>query len=135
MILTSLLLNAGRIWIFFIVLAIVNGVIRDKFLVPLLGRRLALPFSGISLSLMIFATTFVSLPIFDSHESSQYWLIGGVWLVMTILFEFLFGRFVMGDSWEKLLDAYKVNKGNLWLLVLLVIALSPYLAAKLRGLV
>jgi hypothetical protein len=54
---------------------------------------------------------------------------------MTVLFEFLFGRFVAGKSWEELLQAYNILTGNLWLLVLVVIAVSPYLAARVRGLV
>jgi len=133
--LSTVLLKAGGIWTFFIFLAILNGIFRDKCLVPLLGQRLALPLSGISLSVLIFLVTFVFLPVFGTLEPVQYWLIGGGWLVMTVLFEFIFGLYVMGDSWEKLLDAYNVLKGNLWLLVLLTTALSPYLAARLRGLV
>lgn len=132
---STVLLKAGGIWTFFIFLAILNGIFRDKCLVPLLGQRLALPLSGISLSVLIFLVTFVFLPVFGTLEPVQYWLIGGGWLVMTVLFEFIFGLYVMGDSWEKLLDAYNVLKGNLWLLVLLTTALSPYLAARLRGLV
>ena len=52
---------------------------------------------------------------------------------MTVFFEFLFGRLVAHKSWGELLQAYDPTTGNLWLLVLLVIAVSPYLAAKLRG--
>jgi len=133
--LSTVLLKAGGIWTFFIVLAILNGIFRDKCLAPLLGQRLALPLSGICLSVLIFWVTFVFLPVFGTLEPVQYWVIGGGWLVMTVLFEFIFGLYVMGDSWEKLLDAYNVLKGNLWLLVLLTTALSPYLAARLRGLV
>jgi hypothetical protein len=60
---------------------------------------------------------------------------GLAWLAMTVLFEFLFGRLVARNSWGELLQAYNLSTGNLWLLVLLVIALSPFLVAKLRGLI
>ena len=54
---------------------------------------------------------------------------------MTVMFEFLFGLLVARKSWVDLLQAYDITAGNLWLLVLVVIAVSPFLAARLRGLV
>jgi hypothetical protein len=55
-----------------------------------------------------------------------------MWLLLTVLFELLFGHYVMGDPWTKLLEAYNILKGNLWVLVLLVTPAAPYLAARLR---
>ena len=60
-------------------------------------------------------------------------MIGLAWLGMTVLFEFIFGRLMVRKSWGELLQAYDITSGNLWLLVLLVIAISPILAAKLRS--
>ena len=128
-------MKTGAIWLLLIALAMLNGIVREKYLVPLLGQQIALPVSGIFLSAMIFVVTFVLLPFLGTLKPSQYWLVGGMWLCITVLFEFIFGRYAMGQSWEKLLDAYNVLEGNLWVLVLLITALSPYLAAKLRGLV
>lgn len=93
----------------------------------------SLPLSGISLSILILVATLLLLPFLGVLSPSQYWLVGGMWLLLTVLFEFLFGHYVMGDPWAKLLEAYNILKGNLWLLVLLVTAAAPYLAARLRG--
>lgn len=131
----SLVLRVTTIWASFIPIAIINGILREKCLVPLLGKRLALPLSGISAGLLFFLLTYLSLPWFGQLKPHQYRLIGLAWLAMTVLFEFLFGRFVAGKSWEELLQAYNILTGNLWLLVLVVIAVSPYLAARVRGLV
>jgi hypothetical protein len=35
----------------------------------------------------------------------------------------------------ELFQAYDISTGNFWLMVLVVIAISPFLAARLRGLV
>jgi hypothetical protein len=52
---------------------------------------------------------------------------------MTVAFEFLFGRLVAHKPWGELLQASDPATGNLWLLVLLAIVVSPWLVARLRG--
>jgi hypothetical protein len=128
-------LKCAAIWASFIPIAILNGLLREKCLVPLLGHRLALPLSGISAAAIFFLLVFFSLPWLGPLKPYQYRLIGLAWLAMTVLFEFLFGRLVAHKSWVQLLQAYDISTGNLWLLMLLVIAVSPFFAAKLRGLV
>lgn len=129
------LLKACGVWILIIPLAIVNGLAREKLLVPLLGRQAALPVSGLTLSALIFGMTFLLIPVLGMLRPSHFWAVGVLWAGMTVVFEFLFGHYVMGARWSVLLEAYRVHEGNLWLIVLLVTGVSPYLAAKLRGLV
>jgi hypothetical protein len=142
------LLKACGVWVLLVLLAILNGTVQERLLVPWLGAQWALPLSGIPLSVLILVATLLLLPFLgilspssllkDGHipvpsPRAQYWLVGGMWLLLTILFEFLFGHYVLGEPWTKLLEAYNIRKGNLWVLVLLVTAAAPYLAARLRG--
>lgn len=129
----TIVLKCAGIWACFIPIAILNGLIREKCLAPLLGHRLALPLSGITGAALFFLFTWFSLPWLGPLKPSRYRLIGLAWLAMTVLFESLFGRLVARKSWGELLQAYDISTGNLWLMVLLVIAVSPFLAAKLRG--
>lgn len=129
----KIILKAITIWAVFIPIAILNGLLREKCLVPLLGQRLALPISGISCSMLFFLLAYITLPWLGPLKPGQYRLIGIAWLVMTVVFEFIFGRLMAHKSWGELLQAYDPTSGNLWLLVLLTIAVSPWLAAKLRG--
>ncbi|MEW6447103.1 MAG: hypothetical protein AB1426_03305, partial [Bacillota bacterium] len=57
--------------------------------------------------------------------------IGLIWLVLTVAFEFGFGHFVMGHSWSRLLHDYNLLKGRLWVLVLLWVAIAPYVFYRL----
>jgi hypothetical protein len=50
--------------------------------------------------------------------------VGLIWLVMTVAFEFVFGHYVAGHSWERLLYDYDLPAGRLWSLVLAWIALA-----------
>lgn len=51
---SSLLLKCAGIWVIFIPVAILNGLVCEKCLGPLLGQRLALPFSAISYAALSF---------------------------------------------------------------------------------
>jgi hypothetical protein len=122
------------LWFPLVPLAILNGIMREAWLVPMLGYRFALPLSGVSLSVLIFLFTLVVSPWFRASTKAHYAAVGKTWLLMTVLFEFLFGYYVMGESLTRMLEAYNVLKGNLWALVLVSTAASPYLAARVRRL-
>ena len=61
-------------------------------------------------------------------------MVGFLWLSLTLAFEVLFGRLVMGASWERLASDYNVLKGGLLPFGMLVLLLSPLIASKVRGL-
>jgi hypothetical protein len=126
-------LEAIRFWLLLVVLAVLNGALREKGLIPVLGPTGGLVISGISLSFLIFLVSWLAVPQFGALSASQYWFIGLLWLVMTVLFEFGFGHWIAGKPWNELLAAYNISKGNLWVLVLLVTLISPYVAARVRG--
>jgi len=58
--------------------------------------------------------------------------VGAGWVICTVLFEFVFGHYVMNHPWEKLLADYNVFRGRTWVLVLLAEFFSPVLALRLR---
>jgi hypothetical protein len=41
------------------------------------------------------------------------------WVGLTVLFEFVFGHYVLGNSWDVLLADYRIWQGRLWSLVLI----------------
>jgi len=131
----SVALKCAIIWAAFIPIAILNGFFRERCLAPLIGKRFALPLSGVSCVALFFLLTWSALPWLGRLSRPRYLQIGLAWLGATVLFEFLFGRLVAGKSWGELLRNYDITTGNLWPLVLLVVAVSPLLAARLRGLI
>jgi hypothetical protein len=48
--------------------------------------------------------------------------VGLMWSSASVAFEFLFGQYVIKDSWSKLLHAYNLLDGRLWLVDVLGIA-------------
>jgi len=122
------------IWLSIIPLAILNGALREAFLIPLLGENFAQPISGIILCLLIFIVSLVFIPRIGKGEQKTYWKIGILWIILTIVFETIFGLAV-GNSFSELLRAYDITTGNLWLIIVIFIGIAPWLVAKIKRIV
>ncbi|HEY9050261.1 MAG TPA: hypothetical protein VIQ03_01875 [Gammaproteobacteria bacterium] len=130
---TMVILKAIGIWCILVVCAILNGLLRENILNPFLGQQIALPVSGLILSLLILAVTWLFIPFFETRPAMDYWLIGALWLGITLAFEFMFGHYAMGKSWQDIFQVFNIFKGNLFLLTLLASLVAPRLMARLRG--
>jgi hypothetical protein len=115
------------------VIAIVNAGIRNAVYKPHLGDLAAHQISSIIFILAIFAVTYSALRFSNLVlTDTQSLYIGIVWLILTILFEFVAGHYVFGNPWENLIKDYNLLEGRIWSLVLLTILLSPYITNKLQ---
>ena len=122
------------IWLSIIPLAILNGGLREAFLSPQLGESCSQPISGIILCLLIFIVSFIFIPRIGKGEQIIYWKIGLLWIVLTVAFETVFGL-AMGNSFCELLKAYDITTGNLWLIVVVFIGITPWLIAKIKRII
>ena len=129
----SVWLKAAALWLVILVLAILNGALREKTLIPEFGSFIGLIVSGATLSVCVFLVSIAAAPWYGPLVSRQWLFIGLFWFLLTVVFEFSFGRFVQHIEWTELFDAYTFRGGNMWPLVLVIIGLSPWVAAKLRG--
>lgn len=127
-------MNWGRaflVWAAIIPFAIANGILRDAFLSRVLAAGAARTLSGVLLSAAIFAWTLGTYRWLGSPRGAAAVTVGVAWLALTIAFEFAFGRLVAGRSWEELLRPYRFAGGDIWPVVLLVVAVSPLLVATI----
>ncbi len=112
-------------WFGLMVIAILNGTLRvmgfQKLMTELRAHQVSC-FTGI---LLFGIAVYLLNNIWPIESGKQAILIGFTWLVVTILFEFGFGHYIMNNSWEKLFHDYRIDKGRLWSLVLIWIFLSP----------
>ena len=128
----SVILKAMAVWYCILVLAVANGGFREAILLPWLGSPAALIVSGLLLSLLIVGVAYITLSWLGLRRPLHLLAIGLLWLILTLIFEFSFGL-LQGKSWETLREAYTFQNGNMWSLVLAVVAFAPLIAAKLRG--
>jgi hypothetical protein len=111
-------------WLFFMVTAIFNGWFR----VAVLEMSISAYLSHVISTLMLCAALVIEINVFLGivGDYSQGWLIalGVMWFLLTLLFEFGFGR-MMGQSWATLLENYNLFRGRIWPLVLIVVLVTP----------
>jgi hypothetical protein len=114
-------------WLVLLVAMVANGLLRVVVLQPRLGEVLARQLAtaiGVAI-VLIAAGAFVRR---RPHAGSAELLgVGVLWLLLTLAFEFLFGHYVAGASWQELLADYDVLEGRLWPIVLLAVLLAPWL--------
>lgn len=120
-------------WFGLVILAIVNGILREKVYAPRLSELSAHQLS--TLIFLLFSGLYIwqVTGIFRITSEKHAFVIGGLWLIMTVCFEFIFGHFLMGHSWNRLFHDYNILEGRVWILVLIWTVISPYLFFKIRS--
>jgi len=126
--------KAILLWFVLMVLAIMNGTVRIKLIIPNTGLTTGLAISTLMLCALILLTTWFSVRWMGPSTASQAWSIGLMWLAMTLAFEFGAGHFLFKKTWSELLLDYDIAQGRIWVLVPIVTAMAPWLMAKARGL-
>lgn len=120
-------------WIGMVILAIVNGAVREKLYGPFMGELSAHQLSTLSGIILFGLYIWILTGIWRIETSNQAFVIGIMWVIMTVLFEFIFGHFIMNHPWGKLFHDYNLLEGRVWLLVLIWTAIAPYVFYRIRS--
>ena len=118
------------IWFPMILIAVINGTARDlwynKYFEELAARQLS------TVTLIILFGIYISIMLkkYPVQSESQAWQIGIIWLVLTLIFEFGFGK-IAGHSWTELFQEYNILKGRIWILIPIWIFFTPYIFYKI----
>lgn len=125
--------RALAVWGFIMCIETVHGIARGILLVPLTGD-LAARQIGVGIgSILIFVIAFLTINWIEAEGLSQRLTIGAIWAVLTLIFEFLLGRCVLGLSTDRLLSDYDVTRGGFMIFGMLILTLSPAIAHLLRN--
>jgi apolipoprotein N-acyltransferase len=128
-----ILLRGIVVWLILIVAESINGAIRVFWLVPSLGNVRGHQIAFVIGSLLVLTIPIVFVPWLRASRLPQLISVGVLWLVLTVLFELMLGRLVFGYSWEQIAADYNIRQGGLMPFGLLLLTLSPLIAAKIRG--
>jgi len=126
-------LKAFGLWLGFLAVAIGCAVMREKFLVPGLGPLAGRAMGTVLVGAIIFGLIYGYVGRLQVATRASLVKLGLFWTTLTMAFEFLFGHYVMGHSWDALWADYNVLQGRLWPLVLLVTLFGPLAARRLRN--
>ena len=127
-----MLIRALVVWVALLVLAVLNGALREALLIPQLGALPGHQLSTLLLSILIFVAVWVSSPWLRPASTRSAWMVGAGWVCLTLAFEFLAGHYLFHNPWDKLLADYDLARGRIWPLVLLVTLLAPVVSFRLH---
>ncbi len=113
-------------WFGMMVLAIMNGGLRDLVYKPHVGDLPAHQISTVILIVLLAGYFWLLTRVWPIKSASQSWIIGGMWFLMTELFEFGMGRFIEGASWSSIFHAYDICSGQVWIFIPLWVLIGPY---------
>ncbi len=118
-------------WFLLMMVAILNGILRQSLFLTSFGEHTAHQISTVTGIIFIFIVVWLLNKRWKIESRQQAVYIGLIWLLMTVLFEFGFGHFVMGHSWTHLLADYNLLAGRVWSLFLLFVFIVPSLVHHL----
>jgi len=113
-------------WLPMPVLAIANGALRELVYKKITGELAAHQLSTVSLVLLFAFYMYFLFRKWPSLTASKALQTGGLWLLLTLAFEFGFGLY-RGNSLYMLLHDYNLAAGRIWLFIPLWVCMAPYL--------
>ena len=115
-------------WLLFIPIVVFNGFIRDAVYKPFVGELTAHQISTAIASAAFLVLAYMLLKKYIiTFTKRDLVLTGSMWVVLTVLFEFGIGHFIIGTPSKKLFYDYNIFEGRIWILFLLVLFLAPQL--------
>lgn len=119
-------------WLPMLLIAIANAALREAWYGKHLSELRAHQLSTATAILLLGVYIRTVVQMWRLKTSSQAWTAGLIWLGLTVAFEFLFGRYVAGHSWGRLLHDYNLLAGRVWVVLLVWIATAPYVFHRLQ---
>ncbi|MGB7210563.1 MAG: hypothetical protein WBD27_18050 [Pyrinomonadaceae bacterium] len=130
--LIEVLTRGLAVWFVIIFVESLHGIARSLALEPLIGDLRARQVSVFIGAALIVAISFVFVRWLKASLRLDFILVGAMWVVLTVGFEILLGRFVMGVSWERIASDYNLVNGGLMPLGLLVMLFAPLAMAIIQ---
>ena len=126
-------LRIVAVWLIVMGVETIHGVLREMFIAPFLGDFRARQITVLTGTLLIVSVVTLFIRWLRLPTIRSMLAVGMVWVLLTIAFEIVLGRVVLGYSWTRVLSDYDLSRGGLLSLGLVIFALSPLIAAKLRS--
>lgn len=124
--------RALALWLAIITAESVHGALREWLLRPALGDLRARQLSVITGALVILAVAALGSRWLAARSVRAQLRVGAAWVSLTIAFEVALGRLVLGYGWSRITEDYDPRRGGFLALGMIVLALAPWIAARLR---
>ena len=120
-------------WFVMLIVAVVNGAIRDITYGKRIRELAAHQLSTLTGVVAHGVVMWLYVKSYPPASAGAAWRLGLLWTALTVAFEFLFFHYAAGRTWDELLGNYNVKAGKVWVFVLVWVAAAPYLFFKLQS--
>ncbi len=127
-----LVVRSLMIWFVLIAAEIIHGILRAILFVPLVGEFRSNQIGVFTGSAIILVIASLTIRWIGANQRSELLWVGSIWLALTVAFEVLFGRYMIGLSWQRILSDYNLLQGGLMPVGLLILFFSPIIGLKIR---
>lgn len=119
------------VWLAMAVLAVANGGFRENFVIPRTSESIGHIISTVLLASLLWLLVWISMPWLQLKSITNAWLVGVMWMCLTLTFEFIAGHFVFGNPWSKITADYNLLRGRIWVFIPLTLLFAPTTAFQL----
>ena len=123
--------RAVLVWLLMMAIETIHGVLRNLFLAPLVGDLRARQIGVFIGAALILSIAVLLIGWIRPNSVRSLLGIGAMWLALTLAFEFGLGR-ALGRPWDAMLADYDLTRGGLLSIGTVLLALSPWIAARIR---
>ncbi len=110
-----------------LVIAIGNGALREATFGKRMSELRAHQISTIIGAVVMGVFIWFVMEAFPPSSNGEALLVGGVWLCLTLVFEFFMGLVLRKRSLSEVLADYDLRSGRVWLLFLIWLGVAPWL--------
>jgi hypothetical protein len=126
-----MIVRAVIVWLLLMAVETVHGVLRNQFLAPLVGDFCARQIGVFIGSALVLGIAVLLIGWIRPGSERSLLGIGAIWLALTLALEFGLGR-ALGRPWDAMLADYDLTRGGLLSIGMVLLALSPWIAARIR---
>jgi hypothetical protein len=119
-------------WIPMLVIAVANGALRQATFGKVMPELRAHQLSTLIGSVLIGLFIWLVVRTWPASSSRQAVLIGLVWLLLTVAFEFFMGLVLAQRQLSQVLHDYNLLAGRIWVLFLIWLTIAPWVFFCLR---
>jgi hypothetical protein len=119
-------------WVPMLVIAVANGALREATFANVMPELRAHQLSTLIGSGFIGLFIWLVIRRWPPASDRQALLVGLIWLLLTVVFEFVMGIVLAHRPLSQVLHDYNLLAGRVWLLFLLWLTLAPWVFFHLR---
>lgn len=113
-------------WLPMIAIAFANATLRELVFTKSMNELKSHQLSTITLIILCSIYVWLVFPLQSIQNSKQAFLLGFIWVLLTIAFEFSLGR-LTNKTWSYLFQDYNIITGHIWFVFLLWLFFLPYM--------